>query len=109
MIVKEVDFNRLGISAAALAGFCARWKIARLSVFGSVLRSDFNSDSDIDVLVALRDDAQWSLWDWIEMKSQLGELVGRPVDVIEESGLKNPFRRREILKTCQVLYAETVD
>ena len=31
--------------------FCRRWKVAELSLFGSVLRDDFRPDSDVDVLV----------------------------------------------------------
>ena len=33
-----------------IAAFCRRWKIARLEVFGSVLRADFRPDSDVDLL-----------------------------------------------------------
>jgi predicted nucleotidyltransferase len=38
-------------SSEKLAGFCRKWKITELSLFGSVLREDFRPDSDIDVLV----------------------------------------------------------
>jgi len=34
-----------------LAEFCRRHYIARLSLFGSVLRDDFGPESDVDVLV----------------------------------------------------------
>lgn len=100
-----LPLERFSLTPEAVARFCERWKIARLSLFGSVLRPDFHDGSDIDVLIAFRSDAAWSLWDWIELKDQLAVLFGRPVDLIEESGLKNPFRRREILNTRQVLYA----
>jgi len=96
----------LPISSDAIAAFCRRWKIARFSLFGSVLRKDFQPDSDVDVLISFQRDAEWSLWDWSEMVEELQALVGRDVDVIEESGLRNPFRRHEILRTREVIYEE---
>ena len=81
-----------------------RWKIERLSLFGSVLRDDFGPSSDIDILVSLREDSSWSLWDWIKMQDEMRTLFGRDVDIVEESGLTNPFRRRRILNTREVIY-----
>jgi predicted nucleotidyltransferase len=98
--------DRLQVSHESLSVFCRRWKIARLSVFGSALRDDFTPSSDVDLLIALAPDSEWSLWDWIELRDEAAVLFGREIDLIEESGLKNPFRRHEILKTRQVLYAE---
>jgi len=94
----------MSLPGAAVAKLCRRWKIKRLSLFGSVLRDDFGAESDIDVLVAFRDDAPWSLWDWIEMTDEMRILFGREVDVVEESGLTNPFRRQRILETREVIY-----
>ncbi|MDI6740228.1 MAG: nucleotidyltransferase domain-containing protein, partial [Candidatus Edwardsbacteria bacterium] len=39
------------ISKDAIAGFCLKYHITKLALFGSVLRDDFDPDSDIDVLV----------------------------------------------------------
>jgi predicted nucleotidyltransferase len=39
------------------------------------------------------------------MKLELEEIFHRPVDVIEKDALENPFRKREIIKTAQVIYA----
>jgi len=75
-----------------------------LSLFGSVLRDDFGPESDVDVLVSFADDAPWSLWDLTAMRDELGTLVGRPVDLVEKEGLRNPFRRHTILETRKVIY-----
>lgn len=40
----------------------------------------------------------------ITMQNELAELFGRPVDLMEREGLRNPFRRRRILETRQVIY-----
>jgi hypothetical protein len=85
--------------------FCQRWKIAELSVFGSVLREDFRPDSDVDVLVTFAEDAQWNLYDWMDMIAELRQLCHRDVDVLSSRSLRNPFRRHEILRTRETLYA----
>lgn len=58
----------------------------------------------MDVLVSFDEDAPWSLWDLIAMHDELADLFGRPVDLVEREGLRNPFRRRRILETRQVIY-----
>ena len=85
--------------------FCRRWSITEFSVFGSVLREDFRSDSDIDVLISIDPNAQIGLFELIDMKLELEKLFKRPVDLVEKEGLRNPYRRQEILSTAQVVYA----
>ena len=69
----------IAIPADRIADFCRHWKLTEFSLFGSVLRDDFRPDSDVDVLI----------------QSQQGE---KPL-------LRNPYRRDEILRTREVLYA----
>ena len=61
--------------------------------------------SDVDVLVTFSKDAQWSLYEWVEMIAELGEIFGRDVDLLSTQSLRNPFRRLEILKARETLYA----
>ena len=82
-----------------------RWKIKELAVFGSALRDEFSSRSDIDLLVVFEDDAHFSLFDLVDLKVELEQLLGRPVDIVEKAGLTNPYRRAEILKTAKTIYA----
>jgi predicted nucleotidyltransferase len=96
---------KLGIRPEAIAEFCRRHRIQELSFFGSVLRDDFRPDSDVDVLVDFDAQATPSLFDFIEIEEELSRLVGRPIDLIGKSGLQNPFRRHEILRTRQVIFA----
>ena len=76
-----------------------------MSLFGSVVREDFRPDSDVDVLVSFAVGAGWSLFDLVTMREELVALLGRPVDLVEEAGLRNPYRRSAILKSKRVLYA----
>ena len=88
-----------------ISAFCKRWKIIEFALFGSVLREDFRPDSDIDVLVSFEPGVPWSLWDLVEMQEQLGAILKRRVDLIEKKGLRNPYRRHEILSTRRIVYA----
>ena len=93
------------IDRQCLVAFCRKWRILEFSLFGSVLRGDFRSDSDIDVLVSFEPDAPWSLLDIVMMKEELKDIFGREVDLVEKKALRNPFRRRSILDSYEVIYA----
>ncbi|HUV63229.1 MAG TPA: nucleotidyltransferase family protein [Sedimentisphaerales bacterium] len=100
-----MTYQGIDISENKLAELCRKWKVTELSFFGSILRDDFGPNSDIDVLVVFQPDAPWSLWDLMEMKEQLETLFGRPVDLVEKEALRNPWRKRQILSTYEVVYA----
>ncbi len=90
---------------ATLAEFCRRHNIVELGIFGSGARGELRPDSDIDVLVTFSDAARWDLFDFATMQAELKEICGRPVDLVERGSLRNPFRRRSILRDLTVLYA----
>lgn len=96
---------RLQIDTQLIIEFCRRRKITEFAVFGSVLREDFLPESDIDVLITFDPSAQWCLFDLVDMKDELEQLFGRKVDLVEKRALRNPFRKQEILRTMQVMYA----
>lgn len=88
--------------------FCRRWKIVELAAFGSVLRDDFRPDSDVDLMVSFAPEAQWSLFDHMQMEEELTTLLGRKVDLVSRRGLersRNWVRRRSILESARPLYA----
>ena len=97
--------HQMQASSDNLTDFCGKWKITELSLFGSVLRDDFRADSDIDVLVTFAPEAKWSLLDLPRMQDELSLILGRPADLVDIRGLRNPFRRREILANRKVVYA----
>ena len=96
---------KIDIPKDKIEDFCKRWKIAEFSIFGSALREDFSPKSDVDVLISFEPDIPWSLFDWVDMIEELRGIIGREVDLVEKSGLRNPFRRHEILRNRQVIYA----
>ena len=95
------------ISKERIADFCRKWKIAELSLFGSVLRDDFRPDSDIDLLVTFSRDAEWSLLDHMAMEEELSAIFGRKVDLVSRKAIErseNYIRRKAILETAQPYY-----
>ncbi len=97
--------SRVHLPLDALSAFCRKWRVQELALFGSVLREDFSPESDVDVLVTFDQEAPWSLWDIIAMRGELEQILGRMVDLVEKDAIRNPFRRREILRTHQVVHA----
>jgi uncharacterized protein len=74
---------------------CRELSLQRLDLIGSAARADLHEQSDIDVLVRFGGDER--LFDrYFELKERLEKLFGRPVDVIEERAIKNPYFRRSI-------------
>jgi len=100
-----VDLHSLSLDRAALTAIATQWRISRLSLFGSVVREDFRSDSDVDLLVEFASDVHYSLIDLAILKTQLEVIFQREVDIVEPAALTNPYRRRHILDTAQLLYA----
>lgn len=96
---------KITIPQEILNEFCRRWNVVEFAVFGSTLREDFDSESDVDVLVTFAPDAEISLFDLAQMQIELERIYQRSVDLIEKASLRNPYRRREILQTAQVIYA----
>ena len=98
----QIDFPR-----NQLADFCRRWHISEFALFGSVLRDDFDPDSDLDVLVTFALGADWSLLDHVRMEQELADLLGRKVDLLNKRAVEqshNWIRRREILDTAEVVH-----
>lgn len=93
-----------------LAAFCRRWKIRELAVFGSALRPDFTAESDLDLMVAFAEDADWGLLDHIKMQQELESLFQRGVDLVTKRAVEtsqNPLLRQEILGTATVIFSES--
>lgn len=93
-----------------ISRFCQEWRIVDLSLFGSVLREDFTSESDLDLLATFEAGSEWGLFDHVQMQQELERLLGRKVDLISRRALdqtQNPLLRDEILRTAQVIFRHT--
>lgn len=102
------SLRQVSVSFDEIEGFCQRWHITELALFGSVLRDDFRPDSDIDVLVSFDPRFHRGLHETIQMRDELQRLFDRKVDFIVRSAIErsqNWIRRQNILDSARVIYA----
>jgi uncharacterized protein len=71
--IPSAVLTRIQFDPQRLEDFCTRHHIARLAVFGSVLRDDFSSDSDVDVLVQF-EPARTPAWEFFRMQDELAAV-----------------------------------
>ena len=96
---------RVPIPRDELEALCRRWKVRRLSLFGSVLRDDFGPDSDIDVLVEFEPDARIGFFGLARMQRELEALFGgRSVDLLTP-GFLSPYIKDRVLQSASLQYA----
>ena len=98
-----VNQVRVGLPVAEIRAYCRQQPIQRLALFGSVLRDDFNAESDVDMLVEFQPGAKVSYFKLVEIQDDLSALVERPVDLLTPKAL-SPYFRERILNTAQVIY-----
>lgn len=77
-----------------------RFKVKQIGIFGSVVRGERRTRSDLDILVEYRETP--SLLELVALKRYLSEATGERVDLVPKSALK-PAYRRAIL--AEVVYA----
>ncbi len=88
----------------AIENLCQRYRVRELSIFGSALREDFRTDSDIDLLVEFEPEAQIGFVTLSRMQRELSAILNRPVDLVPKRGLK-PKIREIVISSAKVLYA----
>lgn len=99
---------RISIDRKQIAAFCQKWKITEFSLFGSVLTDAFRPDSDVDVMVEFAKDAEWGLFDMVDMEEELKQIFGRHVDLLTKRSVvrsENYLMRKSILAGARTIYA----
>jgi predicted nucleotidyltransferase len=74
--------------------FCRRHHIRKLSLFGSILRSDFGPESDIDFLIEFDREHIPDLFQLAGMEMELSEIIGRQADLRTPNDLSRHFRHQ---------------
>jgi hypothetical protein len=94
---KREELNRL----------CQQFGVRRLAIFGSGLREDFDSQrSDFDFLVEFQPLPSGTCADtYFGLMEGLQNLFQRPVDLIVESAIRNPYFRESVQRNNRSLYA----
>jgi predicted nucleotidyltransferase len=93
------------IDLKALAVICRKYRVKRMSLFGSAARNELRPDSDVDLLVEFKPKQGPSLWGLTEMQDALLPVFGgRPVHIAGPGILENPYRRETIERDLKILY-----
>ncbi|HEX5482761.1 MAG TPA: nucleotidyltransferase family protein [Terriglobia bacterium] len=97
--------SKINVPEAAIAEFCRKHHIRKLSLFGSVVRDDFNPESDVDVLVEFEPGHSPGL-DFFTMEADLSRILGRKVDLSTRDWLSK-YIRGQALAEAEVQYVAT--
>ena len=101
--------NLLDKNIDAISGLCDKYHVDSLYVFGSILTNKFNDESDIDLLVTFRPMKLKHYADnYFDFKFSLEDLLQRDTDLLEEKVIKNPFLRKSIDNTKQLVYGQRI-
>lgn len=100
-MIPEISEHRAEIEES-----CRRYRVARLDLFGSAVGTGFRrDDSDLDFLVQFESpDAPGHANRYFGLLEALRDLVGRPVDLVVESAITNPYFRESVERTRTSLY-----
>ena len=97
--------DRLQKYQAAIIKLCKAHKVKSLYAFGSVLSDNFNAESDIDLIVDFANmDVEDYADNYFDFKFSLQELFKRPIDLLEEKAIRNPYFRENVNKQHQLVY-----
>lgn len=92
---------------ANLKKLCQQHKVKTLYVFGSVLTDRFNDNSDIDLVVDIDSNDPFDYADnYFNLKFALQDLLKRPIDLLENKAIKNPYIRANIDNSKHLIYAK---
>ena len=88
-----------------IAEICRRYRVRKLSLFGSAATGAERPDSDVDVLVEFVPGQAPGAFSLVDMQRELQDVFdGRYVDIVFPSILQNPWRRQAIEPQLQTIY-----
>ena len=89
----------------SLKDLCKQNKVKTLYVFGSVLTEKFDEESDIDLIVDIDSNDPFEYADnYFNLKFALQDLLNRPIDLLEEKAMTNPYIIKNINRTRKLIY-----
>lgn len=99
--------NELSTYKTQINELCISHKVKSLYAFGSVLTPRFNAESDIDLIVDFKDiDVKDYADNYFDLKFSLQEILNRPVDLLEEKAIKNPYFKQVLKESKKLVYGQ---
>jgi uncharacterized protein len=102
--VESMIAGRFILSSRRLELFCRKYHIKKLSLFGSVLRNDFNPESDIDILVEYEKGFVPG-FEIINQENELSKLLKRKADIRTAADLSRYFRN-DVVREARIEYEQ---
>lgn len=99
-----MNATRPTLPTTALADLCRKYQVRELALFGSAVRGELHTDSDLDFLVEFEPQARVGFLTLAGLSRELSCLLDCPVDLVPKAGLK-PAIRGQILAEAEVIYA----
>jgi uncharacterized protein len=97
--------SQLAQNAVQIQRLCERCGVVRLELFGSATLESFDpAGSDLDFLVSLQEGST-ALDNYLRLAEGLEELLGRPVDLVIERSIRNPYFHKTVNATRRLVYA----
>ena len=98
--------NLLDQNTDLIRVLCDRHKVRSLYAFGSVINEHFNSESDVDLIVDFEPiELDSYANNYFDFKFSLENILNRPIDLLEEKAIKNPYFRQAIDQKRKLIYA----
>jgi uncharacterized protein len=95
---------KVAVDLLQVAERCRQFGVAKLSVFGSAVRKDFDVErSDVDLLVEFLPHVSAGLFTLVELEETLTDLFGRKVDLLTPGGISK-YIRDEVLASAEPIY-----
>ena len=84
---------------------CYHYRVKQLYAFGSVLTNEFNTESDVDLVVDFDPiDTAFYADNYYDFKFSLQNILKRPIDLLEEKAIKNPYFKQNLNQQRQLIY-----
>jgi len=85
---------------------CIELQLNKLDLFGSITTDNFGPNSDLDIIVEFKKDDTRNHFDsYFLLKNRLQNIFHRPVDIIIDGSVRNPYLKENIAKTRKNIYA----
>ena len=97
--------DQIDLYRSRLIALCELYKVQQFYLFGSILSTEFNESSDVDVLVQFGNIELMEYFDnYMDFKEKLEELFQKPVDLIENQAIRNPIFRKVVDREKLLVY-----
>lgn len=103
--VSLLKMNLIEKNIDLVTELCKKHRVGKLFAFGSVLTDEFNTNSDIDLIVDFKNvEVEKYADNYFDLKFSLQDFFKRKIDLLEDKAIKNPYLRKSIDSSKKLIY-----